>query len=108
MNRITLAVERMKTQIQQRIEKGLTTAEAVAKAHKALDMSFEEYCRFQELKSVATTSGVLTLDEAQTIFRYLGVQPETFNKQPIEVKSVLTQLFMELLKSQYALQPQAS
>lgn len=108
MNRITLAVEKVKTQIQQRIETGLTTAEAVAKTHKELDMSFEEFCRFQELKSVATASGIFTLDEGQTIFRYLGGQPETFNKQPIEVKYVLTKLFMELFNAQYALQPQAS
>ena len=97
MNRILVAVGRMKKQIESRIANGLTTAEAVEKTHKNLDISFEEYCKFQELKSIATVNGILTMDEAQTVYRYLGVMPETFNKQPVEVKAVLTQLFSELI-----------
>jgi hypothetical protein len=40
----------------------------------------------------------LSLDEAQTVYMYLGESVDTFNKQPLEVKIVLTQLFQELLK----------
>lgn len=67
-----------------------------------LDMALDEYVCFQELKSVASIDGKLTLDEAQLVYTYLGNTPEHFNAQPIEVKVVLTQLFKELLGARIA------
>lgn len=96
-NRIVAAVERMEKQIAKRIADGLTTAEKVAGTRAAMDMDFEEYVRFQEIKSLAFATGIITLDEAQTIYSYLGESLETFNNQPVAVKVVLTQFFQELL-----------
>lgn len=97
-NRIVDAVARMKAQIAERIRTGLTTQEKVDDTCKSLDMDLGEYVKFQELKSLAVAQGLITLEEGQTIYAYLGESLATFNGQPVEVKSVLTSFFMELLK----------
>ena len=97
MNRITNAIDKLNQAIPERIAQGLTTQENIDELHKTLDMSFEEYCKFQDLKSVYAGSS-LTMDEAQTVYGFLGNTVEHFNAQPIAVKSVLTQLFMELIE----------
>ena len=94
MNRILFGIDRAKKAIEQ---KGLSP-EKLAAHSKSLDMEFLEYCRFQELKSLATMNGKLTLDEAQTVYGYLGSVPEHFNSQPIHIKWVLTEVFASLLK----------
>ena len=99
MNRITIAIERMKLQIQERIASGITTAEKVKQSCKDLDISFEEYFLFQENKSLAQIHGLLSLEEALTIYNYLGGGgPDKFNSSPVEVKSVLTNVFSSLLQ----------
>jgi hypothetical protein len=99
-NRITAAIDKLKKVIPQRIADGQTTQEAVDALHGSLDMGFEEYAKFQELKSLASTTGVLSVAEAMTVYGFLGESIETFNGQPVEVKSVLTQVFKELLGKQ--------
>jgi hypothetical protein len=96
-NRILLAVENQKANIAKRLADGKVTEAQVESIHKAMDMDFIEFARFQELKS-ALMGVALTTDEAQTIYGYLGNTPEHFNAQPIEVKVVLTQIFKELLQ----------
>jgi hypothetical protein len=64
-----------------------------------LNMSLNEYVLFQERKSLAFANGRLNLEEAQSVYAYLGETTNTFNKQPLEVKYVLTQLLKELLQS---------
>jgi hypothetical protein len=101
MNRVSAAIERAKARIKDRLEAGVITEERVAELNKGLDMDFAEFARFQELKSVAMLEGRkggLTYDEAQTIYWLLGETPDHFNRQPVEVKSVLTQIFGELLE----------
>jgi len=98
MNRVSAAIERAKARIKDRLETGVITEERVAELHKSLDMDFTEFARFQELKSLAMLEGRLTQDEAQTIYALLGETPDHFNRQPVEVKSVLTQIFGELLE----------
>ena len=100
-NRIVDAVDRMCVQIADRIKDGLTTAKAVEETGKALDMSFEEHFKFQELKSGAMGS-ILTTEEAQSLYRYLGESVSVFNGQPVEVKAVLTQVFQSLLEARIA------
>ena len=64
-----------------------------------LNMSLNEYVLFQDRKSLAFANGRLNLEEAQTVYAYLGETTNTFNKQPLEVKYVLTQLLKELLQA---------
>ena len=85
MNKITGAIDKMRNcKLPQNTE--------------VLDLTFKEYCRFQELKSLAAVEGALTLEEAQTVYTLLGVTPECFNRQDYAVKAVLTLLFARLLK----------
>jgi len=93
MNRIITAIDKITEQIK---TKNLPQDKSES-LNKALDMSLEEYCKFQDLKSVASISDILTMDEAMTIYNYLGNTPEQFNNQPLAVKVVLTQIFKELL-----------
>jgi len=95
MNRILAGIERAKAAI---ASKNLP-AEKLAEVSSNMDMELDEYCRFQELKSIAVCNGKLTLDEAQTVYNFLGNTPEHFNKQPLAVKVVLTQVFASLLKA---------
>ena len=98
-NRVTMAFDRMEKQIAQRVKDGLTTAEKVKETHKALNMEWDEYIKFQELKSLAYMNGKLTLDESNTVYQCLGEGgPDKFNKQPVHVKAVLTGLLKELLE----------
>ena len=98
-NRITDAVARMSAQIAERLRAGQTTPDAVTRCGESLDMAIDEYCAFQDLKSYAHMAGDLSLEEAQTLYGYLGETPETFNRQPVHVKAVLTQVFQELLST---------
>ena len=98
MNRVLTAIAATKKQIADRIASGLVTQAKVDGLHKELDMPLDEYVRFQELKSVASMDGTLTLEEAQTIYGFLGNTPDHFNSQPIEVKSILTKILAELLQ----------
>ena len=100
VNRITDAFARMKAQIADRIAKGLTTAEKVRDLHKALDMDLNEYVKFQILKTLAVAQGLLTADEGQSVYLCLGESVQTFNDQPIHIKSVLTSFFAELLTAE--------
>ena len=97
MNRIQLAFGRIEKQIKDRIDEGLTTQADVDEVCKARDMEFDEYARFQTLKSLAVADGSLTTEEGMTIYAALGEQPNTFNKQPVHIKVVLTNFFKELL-----------
>lgn len=99
-NRIVTAIAAAKNQIEKRVADGLVTQEKVEEARKQLDMDLNEYVKFQELKSLAVATGKLSLDEGMTIYNVLGeAGPEHFNAQPIEVKHVLTQIFMELIQA---------
>ena len=75
----------------------LLTNRTVDEVCKTLDMEFDEYARFQTLKSLAVADGSLTTEEGMTIYAALGEQPNTFNKQPVHIKVVLTNFFKELL-----------
>ena len=94
-DRILAAINRNNLLITQN-PKG-ATPETLAKLHKTLDMSMEDYARFHEYKSLAGMDGTLTLDEALTVYGYLGETLEHFNSQPLGVKITLTHLYKELL-----------
>jgi hypothetical protein len=98
MSTIAKAIAAQKVNIDSRLDSGLTTHDALTALDKQLDMCLEEYMRFQDLKSIAVLHEVLTLDDGNLVFDYLGNSPDRFNRQPLEVKVVLTNLFTELLQ----------
>ncbi|MBY0525578.1 MAG: hypothetical protein K2R98_19390 [Gemmataceae bacterium] len=99
MNRITLAIAKMETQIKERVALGMTTATRVKATGKQLDMSIMEHVKFQELKSLAVSNGKLTVEEGVTVFSLLGNTVSVFNRRSVAVKAVLTGLFQELLST---------
>lgn len=99
-NRIVNSIARMKAQLDARISATPSAAAKVEETRRALDMQWDEYVIFQDLKSLAVTSGRLSLDEGMTIYNYLGeAGPDKFNDQPVEVKVILTQVLQELLSA---------
>lgn len=84
------------TLIQGQLDAGETTQENLDKLNKSLDLTNEEFFKYQELKSLAVNQR-LTLDDANHIYRLLGGAPSVFNQQPLPVKVVLTEVFRHLL-----------
>ncbi len=98
MGIIVNAIADQKKNIDARLDDGRTTPEAMTALDTQLDMCLEEYVRFQELKSLAVASDVLSAECGQLVYSYLGESPDRFNRQPLEVKVILTNLFMELMQ----------
>jgi len=94
MNRITLGIEKATAAI---AKKGLSP-DKLAEVSQKMNMEIGDFCHFQTLKSIASQDGRLTLDEAMTIYGFLGNTLEHFNGQPLPVKYVLTEVFASLLK----------
>lgn len=97
MSIIAKAIADQKKNIDARLDDGRTTPEAMTALDKQLDMCLEEYMRFQDLKSIAVLHEILSLDEGNLVYDYLGNSPDRFNRQPLEVKVILTNLFTELM-----------
>lgn len=96
-NRVTAMIGRQEAELKRRLDANIITQKQVDDAHSQMDMKLDEYVSFQNLKSLASTDGTLTLEEAQTVYGFLGETVETFNGQPLAVKIVLTKLYQELL-----------
>lgn len=97
MNRVLESVEFTRNTVASSLEKGSVTQEQIEKAKGKLDMAVDEHSRYHELKNIAMLNGTLSLEEAQTVYAYLGPSVNTFNDQPFEVKMALTKLFAQLL-----------
>lgn len=90
-----------KAEIQRRLAEGIITQEQLDAASEAAMFDDEEIRVFQDLKSFAFVSGLIDQDMAQQIYILLGGESGTashINKQPIEVRTVMNSLFLELLK----------
>lgn len=97
MNRITSKIFILENSIGEKLANGTITKEQVEKARTDMDMDIQEYCMFQELKSLAQIQGILTEEEATSVYYYLGNTVEFFNLQNVAVKTILTKLFSQLL-----------
>lgn len=91
-NRILVAFQRTQAQI----EGKQLSDEKTAEVSKSLDMTADEHAHLQTVKSCVTGT-LLTLDEANTVYRVLGGTVSVFNSQPLHVKAVITKLQAELL-----------
>lgn len=98
MNRIESGIARARARLDERLAAGDITENDVGTLHKQLDMELGEFVLFQERKSLAVAEGRLSVDEGTTVYNLLGNTPEHFNRQPVEVKVVLTEVFAKLLK----------
>ena len=93
MNRIEASIKEMQKTLDS-IKNGPTKEEM----EKTLNITdFKEYESLQTLKSIASVEGILTLEEAESVYNYLGNTMEHFNKQSIAVKLILTKLHQELM-----------
>ena len=100
MNRVINGIAKFEKVIAEKLDSGSITKDKLADLQKSLDMDFDEYCKFQTTKSLASMDGRLSLDEAQTVYMYLGNTPEHFNNLALAPKYVLTEVWSSLLKSQ--------
>ena len=91
MNRIRAAINK----VNQSIADHGKTADLEALS-RTLDITFEEYCYFQDVKSLAQADARATFDEAMTIYQILGSGPDAFNAQPVAEKVVVTKAITEL------------
>ena len=98
MNRILQAVSDQEENIAARLADGRISDARVAEIGREMDLDFDEYVQFQDLKSIAVMDGTLTVDEAQYVFCCLGTYPDSFNRRSVAIKVVLTGLFKELLE----------
>lgn len=95
-NRITAAIEKRRKDIETKVASGEITPAKLDNASKSLVLSDSEHARFQTLKSESI--GVsLNIDEAQSLYGYLGESVSVFNAQPLYVRAVLLLVFNELL-----------
>lgn len=97
MNKIKVLIENCKDKINEVIASGLTTPEKVEENRQMLDMPMDMFCSFQNLKSLASMTGLLTLEESSYVYKLLGSQPSHFNSNDIATKLVLTKLYEKLL-----------
>jgi len=97
-NNVLAAIAATEKNLEQALATGQTTSGRLENLHRTLDMECLEFCRFQELKTIAVAERKISLDEGNTIYRLLGGSPDTFNRQPLPVKIVLTQLFQAMLQ----------
>jgi hypothetical protein len=96
VNRVTNAIALITARVDTLKAKGTLTDESIAQKSKGLDMSMEEFCHFQNLKS-ALMGSKITEDEAQTVYGILGTTPDHFNSQPYVIKIVITKMYAELM-----------
>lgn len=101
-NRLTVAIEKVQAQIDAKLDeagrKGLD---------EAMDVSFEEHFKFQQLQSQAHAMQNLTTDEAQIVYIALGGVGSPSNggwaaDTSLATKVVVTQLMGELLAKKLA------
>lgn len=100
-NRVQLAINRTKAKIEECRRTGIAASGQPydeAKFDKGSKFEFDEHFHLQELKSLAVLQGTLTQDEGQLVYNLAGETVEHINKQPIEVRVVLSQLLLSLLK----------
>lgn len=100
MNRIKERFDVYRDAIEASLADGKTTQKKIDKAHSDLDLGVKEYVRFQELKTLAVADRTLSVEEGMTVYFRLGESPEFFNKQPLFMKLVLSELLQELLEKQ--------
>lgn len=96
MNRVSNMIASVEKAVKERLAAGLITAEKIESARVEMKLPMREYASFQQLKSLANTDGTLSLDEAMTVYHYLGSTPDTFDNQPFAVKHVLFKILGEL------------
>jgi hypothetical protein len=92
-NRVELAITKIAAQIAlaKGLRKDLTSCE------KAATINHEELVVFQDAQSKAHAAGILTLEEAQTVYITLGETPEHFNAQSLASRIAVQKLMSELL-----------
>jgi hypothetical protein len=70
--------------------------ELVSRLGKKLNLTFSDYLEFHELKTLASARGNISFEEGTLIYKLLGNSSNEFNRQPIEVRWVLTRFYKKL------------
>lgn len=92
-NRIATAIEKMEKTLQS------ATSSLLAELAATLMIDHREYCEWQETKSLAYTMCLINLEEAQTLWEYLGNTEQQFNKQSLGARLVIAKMMSVLRKA---------
>jgi len=96
-NRVELAIIEARTAFDLQLASGKITRADLDKASKGLDLDAESHATLQEAKS-AYTGSRLTLEEAISLYCYLGNSVSVFNRQPVEVKAAVMMIIAALIR----------
>ena len=92
-NRILVAVDAVRKAVKAR----KLAPEKLAHLSENMNLSLDDFMRFQEIKSFAQLRGAITYEEALAIYGFLGNTPTHFNALPCAEKVALTQIFASLM-----------
>ena len=101
-NRIQEAIVLKRQYIKDRLDIGAVTQSKLDALDADLNISMAEYVVFQQSKSEFQAGGVISCDEAMTIYAALGFGPGHFNMQDLATKVVLTGILEEMLARKIA------
>lgn len=93
MNRVAAVISEI-----EKLKEGKSPEELTALS-SAVNIDNEEYCHWQEYKSIAQASGIISLEEALTVYSCLGSGPDHFNAQPLEVKCGVTMIMERIMSA---------
>ncbi len=99
-NRILAMEASTDHRIKDRIASGKTTQAKVNRLNKTLATSYADLVEYQKLQSRAFASGLLTQEEAATIYQWVGGEnptEEKWSRLSVAQKATITELMQELM-----------
>lgn len=73
------------------------TSQQQEHSNKVLDITTGEYITFQNVRAAAQAGGLLSFEESQSLYEYLGESHRAFNAQEIAIKLVVTKVITVLM-----------
>lgn len=98
-NRIADAIAASEKHIAKQLAEKKITKAKIEEMRAVLNMDCLEHAKFQEHKSLAVATGVLTTDEGMTVYNLLGGTVTVYNRRSLAEKSILYTLYMQMLKA---------
>ena len=97
MNRIIFAIKRLESRLESLSEEQIKKCETVID-----NVSFEEFNLYQDTQALAHANGLISYEEAQTLYNIFGgsfPDPDKFKKLPLSEKIISVQFVTGLCKA---------
>lgn len=89
-------IEKAIEDIEEALKAKSPSEEDVEKASRSLDLDIPNFCQYQALRGWGVEKKCITQEDAAIMLKYMGNIPSYFNNQPLQVKVVLTKVFVIL------------